>query len=297
MKTQAIQSLIQASYSVPNGHNLRKACYQYMKLNSRKAFMSDITDYVTTFTMSTDKKEQAEATADGLLDIFSKVKDSTVDTVSKIVQQAPEAKKFIVESIKDPTNLGQNAEKLLLSSVKEFDLTQYAKQYNLNEKQVKYIQDEIKKEALYRYKSTKEELLHYVPEQIKESLWENHVKKLWEQKHYVLYFKELYDHSFVDLGKYLDLDPHTLETTTTVFVGMVLAYILFRNLDVVKKVAVGLLKVLAAPLELIIKGIASVSKWFYNLIFGKAKKKVRRAALREAMKTGNKKVIVLASYL
>ena len=37
MKSQVLQNLIQVSYTVPNGHNLRKACYQMMKLNSRKA--------------------------------------------------------------------------------------------------------------------------------------------------------------------------------------------------------------------------------------------------------------------
>jgi hypothetical protein len=294
MRAQAIQNLIQISYSVPNGYNLRKACYQYINVNSRKAgFM----DYISSVTSSLDKKEQAEVTADGFINLLDKVKHKSTETISLVVNKSSEATKFVVDNIKDPQYIGQKAEILFKQAVKDFDLVAYSKELGMDEEKTLYIQNAIKKELLHEYNSTKEHIMNFVPDEMKEKVWEYHVKYLWEKKLYLEYFKELYAHTFEKLGHMLELDPHTLQITTTVFVGMILAYIVYRNMSMVKKVAIGLLKMLAAPFVLIIKSIASVSKWFYNLIFGKAKKNTRRAALKEAIKTGNKKVIVLASYL
>jgi len=294
MKTQIIKNLIQVSYTIPNGHNLRKSCYEYMNVHSRKA---GVMDYINSIISSFDKKEQAEVASDGLVDLFYKLKDKSVETVSQIVKDAPEVAKFVKDNIKDPQYLGQKAESWLKKTVKSFNLVPYSKFLGINEAQATYIQNVIKKEILYEYNSTKEHIMNFVPEEAREKLWELHVENLLKKKQYLEYFKEMYGHTFVKLGDMLELDPHTLQVTTTVFVGMTLAYILYRNRDAVKKVAIGLLRMLAAPFVLIIKGIASVSRWFYSLIFGKAKKKKKRATLKEAIKTGNKKVIVLASYL
>ncbi len=303
MNTHAIKKLIEISYSVPNGHNLRKACYEVLQVSSKKAsfgkssgVFSDITEKL----MSLGDNEKVKAAAQIVSNTVEGFAKEAAPYFSKALKNYPELEKITLDAIKDPKGAAEHFDKWFVNSITKADIEKFALENGLDPRDsanLGKITNMMKKELLFTYDHLKQGAEHYAPDALLEGLEQRHMDALWEKGEYMSYVGAVYHSCFNWLGHELKLDPHTLEICATALAAGMLAYLLYRNrravFSVIFEIFKGAMIVVVAPFG-ILYALLEAGKSFVKGIGSFFSKMAKQNVIRQAIQTQNKKVIVLA---
>ena len=315
MKSQVLQNLIQVSYTVPNGHNLRKACYQMMKLNSRKAsplddqlsLLSDIEKQTNDAAKGTlfDFEDNitlhggVEAGVDALFNVLPGIVPSSMPKMydrildpswEAIMERDDEVKGELFLELKDQYIKEQkNLIDMLISKPASFPML------SKNTDQVaKDLFAENDNLALQYLKDAKIHANLPIEKSIQKLVVDTNNGS---PNAFLSFLKSYGIVGMKFLMGHLNLSRQTAQVAGPYILVALICFILFKNFGLVKKyLTIGLTK-LGQGISDLLSSLANVSSQIGAYMKGLFNKVFKRAVLEQAYISGDRRAIRLASML
>lgn len=291
MRTQAIQNLIQVSYSVPNGYNLRKACYQYMSLNSRKASPMAMMqlDGLSGLSVEDVTKAAVEVTA------------TVVKSVAQATPVAQEAVKNTIETVapsvqavlKNPSKIEQLSKTIEISAQSVAQEASELYQSGYDAVSSAY---QTSGEFIYQKYQALVKMYQGLDLQGAFAKLSQHAKE-GSQEGILAFFKTYYLNCKEWMLAHMHLDPHTIAIVGGVIAISLLAYYIYGNFNYVKTMLTAGFKKLGEGIVSFATSLSSMGRNVANYMTNLFKKIVRTATIKQAYLTGDQRAIRLASML